>query len=352
MKEGKEMDEMKDHNKWTTCMWLKNIALIVSIICAIAAIWYYIYIPNSTEPSFTISIDAMEDSLQQGGILQRTVTVKSLNNYDTYTVSLSADCKKGNLPEGITMEFQPSTGGPKPSYTASLLISVRQDVPIGEYELLIRGTGSTGYETSCSYLLKVTPGPESAVSIDMTPESELTESPTESSETPSAVMVIPIDGIFYPSGMMGDYDDLTYTDASAEDPYSGATCIQVTYSAEKTRAAGWAGVYWQYPENNWGEIPGYDLTGNGLTKLTFWAKGKGFVKFKVGGINDSNNPYHDSITPAVSSSTLTLDNSWTQYTIDLTNRDMSNVIGGFCLVVTYEQNADGCTVYLDDIQFE
>ncbi len=84
---------------------------------------------------------------------------------------------------------------------------------------------------------------------------------------------------FIPSGWMGDIGDLEYTSYSTSAPHSGLTSIRVTYSANGTN--GWAGIYWQYPENNWGDKgQGLDLLG--ATKLTFWARGKNggeWVKF-------------------------------------------------------------------------
>ena len=334
---------MKNHQTRHAWLNLKNISLFVGIIgVLVTAIYYYIEIikPNIfPEPSFIVSIDSLRDSLQQGGILQHTVTVRNLNDYDEYTVSLSAGLKTGNLPEGLILEFQPPTGGPKPSYSSSLLISAGKDFPAGKYDLLIKGTGSTGYETSCSFTLNV---------ISAAPE------PDDSDAIPAGAFTtaIPVDGSFFPSGWMGDYNDLTIDDACPENPHSSDTCIKITYSAKKTLDLGWAGIYWQYPDKNFGEFPGYDWTGKNISKLTFWAKGSAVVIFKVGGIYDKGQPYHDSISAPISTGSIILEKSWKQYTIDLRSRDLSSVIGGFCFAVNYKDNAKGCTFYLDDIQYE
>jgi len=119
----------------------------------------------------------------------------------------------------------------------------------------------------------------------------------------------------------------------------------------------WAGIYWQYPEENWGDKSGYDLTG--ATKLTFWAKGEnGGEKgeFKIGGINrppynDPSKPYQDSCGP-LTTGAITLANTWKQYTIDLNGEDLSCIIGGFCWVTNNAQNPNGCTIYLDDIRYD
>jgi hypothetical protein len=70
---------------------------------------------------------------------------------------------------------------------------------------------------------------------------------------------------------MGDIDDISLDQAWAVDPFSGTTAIKITYSAQTTDGQGWAGVYWQEPENNWGNLPGgHDLTD--ADRLTFRAR--------------------------------------------------------------------------------
>ena len=160
-----------------------------------------------------------------------------------------------------------------------------------------------------------------------------------------------LDNHFIPSGWMGDYGDITLDKNWQDNPHSGETCIKISYSAEATQGNRWAGIYWQEPANNWGEVDGgFDLTG--ATKLTFWARGeKGGEKaeFKVGGIRGK---YSDSLQPAVSSGVIVLTNEWTPYSINLEGRDLSYISGGFCWVTSLRNNPEGCTIYLDDIKFE
>ncbi|MCK4734028.1 MAG: right-handed parallel beta-helix repeat-containing protein [Methanophagales archaeon] len=122
----------------------------------------------------------------------------------------------------------------------------------------------------------------------------------------------------------------------------------------------WAGIYWQDPENNWGNCSagGYNLTG--ATNLSFWAKGANGtekMEFKIGGIGwDPKTDqqialYPDSLHPAVSTGIINLTTEWKQYTIDLTGRNLSRVIGGFCWVTNTTLNPNGCTFYLDDIRY-
>ena len=155
---------------------------------------------------------------------------------------------------------------------------------------------------------------------------------------------------FIASGWMGDYGDVKYNGASTESPFSGNTCIKINYCACAYQGARWAGVYWQNPVNNWGDIDaGYNLSK--ASKLTFWAKGaKGgelIDDFKVGGIGGK---FADS--DSAGTGMVTLSKEWTQYTIDLTGKNISNIIGGFCWVANMDNNPGGIEFYLDEIKFE
>ncbi|MCF7908269.1 MAG: hypothetical protein K9L86_05320 [Candidatus Omnitrophica bacterium] len=155
---------------------------------------------------------------------------------------------------------------------------------------------------------------------------------------------------FFPYGLMGDYGDIKYSYLSKENPYSGETCIEINYCACGFQYARWAGIYWQAPANNWGTVDaGYNLSK--AAKLTFWARGakggENIEEFKVGGIM---NEFSDS--DRVSTGPLVLNKEWTQYTIDLKDKDMSYIIGGFCWIATPDANPDGIVFYLDEIKFE
>ncbi len=155
---------------------------------------------------------------------------------------------------------------------------------------------------------------------------------------------------FIPSGWMGDYSDLKINMGSTESPYFGETCIRIAYANAASNGARWAGIYWQHPANNWGGMDtGFDLSR--ATKLTFWARGeKGgerIEEVKVGGIMGE---YSDSDTAGIGP--IVLDKEWKQYTIDLTGKDMSYIIGGLAVTTNLDVNPDGATFYLDEIRYE
>jgi hypothetical protein len=155
---------------------------------------------------------------------------------------------------------------------------------------------------------------------------------------------------FIPSGWMGDSGDVKMDLNCQDNPHSGKTCIQFTYSASGKQGANWAGVFWQNPANNWGEKKGgFDL--RGAKKLTFWARGKAgnerIMEFKMGGIGGT---YGDSDSVGIGPIDLTT--QWQEYTIDLKDVDLSYVNGGFCWASNADSNPDGAVFYLDDIRYE
>jgi outer membrane protein OmpA-like peptidoglycan-associated protein len=156
----------------------------------------------------------------------------------------------------------------------------------------------------------------------------------------------PRDTHYAPSGYMGD-SDLTMSGAYTQTPQGEGPCLRVNYKASGPK--GWAGIYWQDPANNWGDIPGragYDL--RGATRVTFWARGESggerIHEFRVGGIVGQ---YPDSDVATLSNIRLTPD--WKPYLIDLAKKDLRHVIGGFGLFVNKAENPGGMVFYLDDI---
>ncbi len=158
------------------------------------------------------------------------------------------------------------------------------------------------------------------------------------------------DNRFAPSGWMGDYGDIKLNTACAETPKNGKTCVKITYNPMMSQGAGWVGIFWQQPANNWGDMKGgYNLTG--AKKLTFWARGavggEKISEFKVGGITGE---YPDSDSQSMGPVELTKE--WQQYTLDLEGKDLSYIIGGFAFSASKDDNPNGFVIYFDDIIFE
>ena len=150
---------------------------------------------------------------------------------------------------------------------------------------------------------------------------------------------------WFPSGWMGNYDDLNVIYDHKINPYSGENCIKVKY-----RAPGeWTGVAWQHPSNDWGELEGgYDLTG--AKKLTFMAKGEfGIENVSFGiGLLDNDRAFSDTAFEKIED--VKLKQKWKRYTIDLKGKNLSRVKTPFYFIFSGPQQS--VTFYLDDIYFE
>lgn len=155
---------------------------------------------------------------------------------------------------------------------------------------------------------------------------------------------------YRPSGWMGDYGDIRLDENWPQQPAEGRSCLRIEYTAKGSQKHGWAGVYWQEPANNWGNKgEGFNL--NGAARLTFWARGERggekIAEFKVGGIRGT---YSDSAQASIGP--ITLKRTWQRYAIDLTDKELSSIAGGFAWSANRDDNPEGAIFYLDEIQFE
>ncbi|NQT95790.1 MAG: FecR domain-containing protein [Candidatus Omnitrophica bacterium] len=154
---------------------------------------------------------------------------------------------------------------------------------------------------------------------------------------------------YTPSGWVGDYDAIRRV-SSEDNPYSGKSCLKFRYTGRTPQGAGWGGVYWLNPVNNWGDVEGgFNLEGS--MKLTFYARGeKGgevIVRFGVGGVGGQ---FPDSSKSEIGP--ITLQREWRRYTIDLAEKDLSHMSGGFYWMTDKTSNPDGAIFYIDDIKYE
>lgn len=117
-----------------------------------------------------------------------------------------------------------------------------------------------------------------------------------------------------------------------------------------------SGIYWINNRGagdcNWGDAPGNDFSTEGYTRLTFWAKGvqgNEHIKFGIGGVKSKGKLHKDSLEAILQ---VTLSKEWKKYVIDIKDKQLHSVIGGFYWYAINEDNPDGGTFYLDDIQLE
>jgi hypothetical protein len=163
---------------------------------------------------------------------------------------------------------------------------------------------------------------------------------------PTLSIPLAVDAAWVPSGFMGDgaaNGIQAAQECAAPRPGEGkGACHKFTWTPGKE---GWGGVWWQYPEGNWGDkgIPGLTVP-EGATTLSFYAwggTGGEVVKFLVGMTKA------DGFGLETPDTTLTAEPK--QYTIDLSRVRYGKVVGGFGWV------AGGRTtplvLFIDDIQW-
>ena len=147
-----------------------------------------------------------------------------------------------------------------------------------------------------------------------------------------------------PSGWMGGVDHLTLYADHTESVRDGGAAIRMRYDGK----FGWAGVAWQDPPNNWGDMDGgYNL--DGAAELELWARGEyGGEKVSFGvGLLGSDTEYPDSGITRIDDIVLTRD--WKRYSVPVNKLDLSSIKTGF--VVTLAGRSSPVTIYLDSIRF-
>lgn len=160
--------------------------------------------------------------------------------------------------------------------------------------------------------------------------------------------------LYVPSGFMGDSEALkmstTYESAPTASGEVGKTSLKIVYQPKGS--AGWAGIYWLTPANNWGTVKGAGFDLSQAKRLTFWVRGdKGgevIAEIKVGGMSAGQYPDSDE----ASLGPLKLSTAWEQYSIDLTNKDLRHIVGGFAFTMRRIDNVRGAKFYLDEISFD
>jgi len=147
------------------------------------------------------------------------------------------------------------------------------------------------------------------------------------------------------SGWMGTVKGLKMDDGCTTNAHSGKYCVRFEYGEPDD----WAGIVWQDPADDWGDLPGgWNLTG--AKKLSFWARGeKGgeTATFKYGILGQDKN-YADSSSGEINDVKLTVE--WKKYTIELDGKDLSRIKTSF--VCTVRGQGAPVVFFLDDIRYE
>ncbi|MBV9834107.1 MAG: hypothetical protein JO055_06865 [Alphaproteobacteria bacterium] len=159
---------------------------------------------------------------------------------------------------------------------------------------------------------------------------------------------------YYPTGKTGDIAAVEIGSADSPNPVSGNEGVRLRFLPHKA-TVGWAGVVFQYPEHNWGERRGRDLTG--ATKITFWARADQpmDVEFRVGAARSG--AFRDSLPPI--DRRVTLNEQWRQFTISLVDAaprgqssprpDLSSILGVLSVTVNFAANRHSATIDISDV---
>lgn len=147
------------------------------------------------------------------------------------------------------------------------------------------------------------------------------------------------------SGVMGSTRSLTIDDQSTEFVHEGSTSLKVSYTGRR----GWAGLAWQDPPNNWGEMEGgFDMTGAGA--LEFWVRGeKGGEEVSFGiGLLDEKTDHPDSVI--IKTPKIKLGTEWKRFRIGFQpGDDLTSIKVPF--VITIEGRGKPTTIYVDSVRF-
>lgn len=167
-----------------------------------------------------------------------------------------------------------------------------------------------------------------------------------------------LDSKYFPSGWMGYVTGVKGTGTLTVErqvvKLEGKDTIETRIEYKQGPEKGWAGIYWQHPDSNWGDEPGLDLTG--AKRISLYARGERggeIVEFISGGIN-SGKKHRDMFKE--STGLIPLTKEWTKYVIDLSkfrNKELLNVIGAFAWVASGGFDKEGrIVVYIADLKVE
>jgi hypothetical protein len=167
-----------------------------------------------------------------------------------------------------------------------------------------------------------------------------------------------LDSKYYPSGWMGNIKGAEGTGtlivSRQAATIEGRSTVETRIEYKQGTEGGWAGIYWQHPDKNWGDKPGLNLTG--AKKISFYARGEmgnEIVEF-ISGCSDTGKKYQDQFKESIGP--LPLTKNWTKYVIDLSKlkeKQLLSVIGAFGWVGSGGFDKDGrAVIYIADLKVE
>jgi hypothetical protein len=178
-------------------------------------------------------------------------------------------------------------------------------------------------------------------------------------EPPAEPIPVPflVSDYYSPDGYYGDGETRGFLDVQRacpdRPPASEGDCYTVTYIVGPKK---YAGVFWQYPHNNWGIEPGRKIAA-GATKITFSVKGQmGGEKAKFSAGQSTTPKYHDVFHLSPLEAALTT--SWETKTVLLRGETYSGpdgLLGAFEIALDYGmigKAGDTVVFYLTNLRWE
>lgn len=178
-------------------------------------------------------------------------------------------------------------------------------------------------------------------------------SPAEPAREPIAVPFV-VSDYFSPDGFFGDGEIRGQLELEKQcpdrPPGAQGDCYTVRYRPGVKR---FAGIFWQFPHNNWGFWPGLEVA-PGAARITFQARGsRGVEVLNAGaGQRDGPNPHRDLFK--LEETTVALGTAWTAHEVQFRGESYqgpSGVIGAFMFSIRAPEDDTPTTLYLDDIRW-
>ena len=143
--------------------------------------------------------------------------------------------------------------------------------------------------------------------------------------------------------------------------YRETSCIRIEYRPEDGKL-GWAAVAWQRVTDggfNFGQSPGADYSQGGYLSLRVFAAGLPnasgqlpTVQFQSGGNVDAKYSANNRATYFVKSRPVPLTREWHDYCLSLENKDLSNTVSPFTVILPGDSNpSGGAAVLLENARF-
>ncbi len=126
-----------------------------------------------------------------------------------------------------------------------------------------------------------------------------------------------------------------------------STCYKISWQPERVD---WIGLYWLHPDadgtgGKWPQPGQPGCNFSGATTVTFWARGE-----NGGEVIEFESAFYAN--QRVESGPITLTQEWKEYTMDIRNADLTNVVGAFAWYIFKTSNSSQIIFYLDDIRYQ